>query len=237
MKLSKNIFSKNIFIINIIIFFIVILLIIYSKKYYSKKEEHYSNGFLDLLQYNGEPVKYNIDENNDKNNENNINKNNEPLKIYKHIFLKNNSQNNNISFEFYNKKMENYLVINGNNKNNMKIKDIDNKNVGNINHYKYNTFTTQYDDYNDNYNVDYTLLYNDKKLIKITYQNDIYYIIRDVKNKKYIISLFELNIGFINKINDKYNDNTYKLVIEEKYKKVLNIIGFGLIIEVLRNKL
>lgn len=229
MKLSKNIFSKNIFIINIIIFFIVILLIIYSIKYYSKKEEHYSNGILDLLQYNGEPIKYNIDENNDKNDENNTNKNNEPSKIYKHIFLKNNSQNNNISFEFYNKKMENYLVINGNNKNNMKIKDIDNKNVGNINHYKYNTFTTQYDDYN----VDYTLLYNDKKLIKITYENDIYYIIRDVKNKKYIISLFELNIGFIKKIND----NTYKLVIEEKYKIVLNIIGFGLIIEVLRNKL
>ena len=224
MKLSKNIFSKNIFIINIIIFFIVILLIIlYYKKYYNK--EHYSNGILDLLQYNGEPIKYNIDEN----NKDNIKKNNEPSKIYKHIFLKNNSKNNNISFEFYNKKMENYLIIKGYNKNNMKIEDIDNNNVGNINHYKYNTFTVQYDDYN----VDYTLLYNDNRLIKITLENDIYYIIEDVKNIKYKIYLFELDIGSINKINN----NKYKLIIEEKYKTVLNIIGFGLIIEVLRNKL
>jgi hypothetical protein len=228
MKLSKNIFSNNIFIINIIIFFIVFLLIIlYYKTYYNK--EHYSNGILDLLQYNGEPIKYNIDENTDENNKDNIKKNNEISKIYKHIFLKNNSKNNNISFKFYNKKMQNYLIIKGHNKNNMKIEDIDNNNFGNINHYKYNTFTTQYNDYN----VDYTLLYNDKRLIKITLENDIYYIIEDVKNKKYKIYLFELDIGSINKINN----NTYKLVIEEKYKTVLNIIGFGLIIEILRNKL
>ncbi len=227
MKLSKNIFSKNIFIINIIIFFIVILLIIYYKTYYNK--EHYSNGILDLLQYNGEPIKYNIGENTDENNKDNIKKNNKPSKIYKHIFLKNNSKNNNISFEFYNKKMENYLETKGNDINNIKIKDIDNKTIGNISHYKYNTFTANY----DNYNVDYTLLYNDKRLIKITLENDIYYIIEDVKNIKYKIYLFELDIGSINKINN----NKYKLIIEEKYKTVLNIIGFGLIIEVLRNKL
>ena len=65
------------------------------------------------------------------------------------------------------------------------------------------------------------------------YENDIYYIIQDVKKKKYIISLFELNIGSINKINN----NKYKISIEEKYKTVLNNIAFGLIIEVLRNKL
>ena len=125
--------------------------------------------------------------------------------------------------------MENYLLIKGKDKNNIKIKDIDNKNIGNITHFKYNTFTTNYDDYN----VDYTLLYNDKRLIKIMYENDIYYIIQDVKKKKYIISLFELNIGSINKINN----NKYKISIEEKYKTVLNNIAFGLIIEVLRNKL
>jgi hypothetical protein len=125
--------------------------------------------------------------------------------------------------------MENYLEIKGKDKNNIKIKDVDNKNIGNITHFKYNTFTTNYNDYN----VDYTLLYNDKRLIKIMYENDIYYIIEDVKKKKYIISLFELNIGSIEKINN----NTYKLSIEEKYKTVLNTIAFGLIIELLRNKL
>ena len=125
--------------------------------------------------------------------------------------------------------MANYLLIKGKDKNNIKIKDVDNKNIGNITHFKYNTFTTNYDDFN----VDYTLLYNDKRLIKIMYENDIYYIIQDVKRKKYIISLFELNIGSINKINN----NTYKISIEEKYKTVLNNIAFGLIIEVLRNKL
>ena len=226
MKLSKNTFSKNII---FIIFTIVIISISYLfyKKNYNK--EHYSNGILDLLQYNGEPIKYNINENTDENNKDNIKKNNESIRIYKHIFLKNNSKNNNISFEFYNKKMENYLIIKGHNKNNMKIEDIDNNNIGNINHYKYNTFTTKYDDYN----IDYTLLYNDKRLIKIILENDIYYIIEDIKNKKYKIYLFELDIGSINKINN----NTYKLMIDEKYKTVLNIIGLGLIIEILRNKL
>ncbi len=124
--------------------------------------------------------------------------------------------------------MEYYLTTKGKNKNNIKIKDIDNKNIGSISHFKYNTFTTVYDDYD----TDYTLLYNDKRLIKIMYENDIYYIIQDVKNKKYLISLFELNIGSINKINN----NTYKIIVEEKYKTVLNNIGFGLIIELLRNK-
>jgi hypothetical protein len=233
-KLSKNIFPKNIF---IIIFFIVILLILYLyyKKYYSNKE-HYSNGILDLLQYKGEPIKYNIDKNYDKNKDNkseNEEEEEEEKIIYKHIFLKNNSKNNTIVFDFYNKKMENYLIIKGKDKNNIKIKDVDNKNIGNIKHFKYNTFTTNYDDYN----VDYTLLYNDKRLIKIMYENDIYYISRniskDVKKKKYIISLFELNIGSIEKINN----NTYKINIEEKYKIVLNNIGFGLIIDLLRNKL
>ena len=225
MKLSKNIF----FIIFIIIFFIVILLIVYLyyKKYYSKNEEHYSNGLLDLLEYKGEPIKYNIDKNNKT--ENQEEEEEEIIIIYKHIYLKNNSKNENIVFDFYNKKMENYLLIKGKDKNNIKIKDIDNKNIGNITHFKYNTFTTNYDDYN----VDYTLLYNDKRLIKIMYENDIYYIIQDVKKKKYIISLFELNIGSINKINN----NTYKISIEEKYKTVLNNIAFGIIIEVLRNKL
>jgi hypothetical protein len=227
MKLSKNIFSKNIF---IIIFFILILLIIYLyyKKYASTKE-YYSNGFLDLIQYKSDPIKYNIVENKDENIDENKDENKQDEIIYKHIFLKNNSKNNNISFEIYNKKMENYLDIKGNDKNNIKIKDIDNKNIGNIKHYKYNTFTSLYDDYN----VDYTLLYNDKRLIKIIYENDVYYIIHDVKNKKYKISLFELNIGSIRKINN----NTYKLIIEEKYKTILNNIAFGLIIEVLRNKL
>ena len=57
MKLSKNTFSKNII---FIIFTIVIISISYLfyKKNYNK--EHYSNGILDLLQYNGEPIKYNI---------------------------------------------------------------------------------------------------------------------------------------------------------------------------------
>jgi hypothetical protein len=227
-KLFKNIFSKNIF---IIIFFIIILLILYLyyKKYYSNKE-HYSNGILDLLQYKGDPIKYNIDENKDDKDDKDNKKEDE--KIYKNIFLKNNSKNNNISFDFYNKKMENYLIIKGKDKNNIKIKDVDNTNIGNIKHFKYNTFTTQYDDYN----VDYTLLYNDKRLIKIMHENDIYYISRDItqdiKNKKYIISLFELNIGTIEKINN----NTYNLIIEEKYKTVLNNIAFGLIINLLRNK-
>jgi len=221
--------SKNIF---IIIFIIVILLILYLyyKKYYSNKE-HYSNGILDLLQYNGDPIKYNINENiDDKTDKDNDKK--EEI-IYKHIFLKNNSKNENISFNFYNKKMENYLAIKGKDKNNIKIKDVDNTNIGNIKHFKYNTFTTQYDDYN----VDYTLLYNDKRLIKIMYENDIYYISQYIKNKKYIISLFGLNIGNIKKINNNTYNNTYKISIEEKYKSVLNNIAFGLIIEVLRNKL
>jgi hypothetical protein len=217
MKLSKNIF----YIIFFLIFFIIILL--YYKKYYSKKEEHYSNGLLDLLEYKGEPIKYNIDKNNKTENK----EEEEEEIIYKHIYLKNNSKNDSIVFYFYNKKMENYLLIKGKNKNNIKIKDVDNKNIGNITHFKYNTFTTNYDDYN----VDYTLLYNDKRLIKIMYENDIYYIIQDVKKKKYIISLFELNIGSINKINN----NTYKISIEEQYKNILNIISFGFIIELLRN--
>jgi hypothetical protein len=124
--------------------------------------------------------------------------------------------------------MENYLCTKGKDKNNIKIKDVDNINIGNITHFKYNTFTTVYNDYN----VDYTLLYNDKRLIKIMYENDIYYISEDVKNKKYIISLFELNIGSIKKINN----NTYKLIIDEKYKTTLNNIAFGLIIDLLRNE-
>ena len=224
MKLSKNIFSKNIFFIIFLIIFLIIVLLYYTK-YYSKNEEHYSNGLLDLLEYKGDPIKYNIDKNNKTENQ----EEEEEKIIYKHIYLENNSKNNNIIFDFYNKKMENYLLIKGKDKNNIKIKDIDNKNIGNITHFKYNTFTTNYDDYN----VDYTLLYNDKRLIKIMYENDIYYIIQDVKKKKYIISLFELNIGSINKINN----NKYKISIEEKYKTVLNNIAFGLIIEVLRNKL
>ena len=224
MKLSKNIFSKNIFFIIFFIIFLIIILL-YYKKYYSKNEEHYSNGLLDLLEYKGDPIKYNIDKNNKTENE----EEEEEEIIYKHIYLKNNSKNDNIVFDFYNKKMENYLSIKGKDKNNIKIKNVDNKNIGNITHFKYNTFTTNYDDFN----VDYTLLYNDKRLIKIMYENDIYYIIQDVKKKKYIISLFELNIGSINKINN----NTYKISIEEKYKTVLNNIAFGLIIEVLRNKL
>ena len=230
MKLSKNIFSKNIFFIIFFIIFLIFILL-YYKKYYSKKEEHYSNGILDLLQYKGDPIKYNIDENKDNKNDKDNKKKDEI--IYKHIFLKNNSKNNSIVFDFYNKKMENYLTIKGKDKNNIKIKDVDNTNIGNIKHFKYNTFTTNYDDYN----VDYTLLYNDKRLIKIMYENDIYYISRDIKNKKYIISLFELNIGSINKINNNRYNNTYKISIEEKYKTVLNNIAFGLIIEVLRNKL
>ena len=225
MKLSKNIFSKNIFFIIFLIIFLIIVLLYYTK-YYSKNEEHYSNGLLDLLEYKGEPIKYNIDKNNKTENKE---EEEEEKIIYKHIYLENNSKNNNIIFDFYNKKMENYLLIKGKDKNNIKIKDVDNKNIGNITHFKYNTFTTNYDDFN----VDYTLLYNDKRLIKIMYENDIYYIIQDVKKKKYIISLFELNIGSINKINN----NTYKISIEEKYKTVLNNIAFGLIIEVLRNKL
>ncbi len=229
-KLSKNFFSKNIFFIIFFIIFLIIILL-YYKKYYSKNEEHYSNGLLDLLQYKGEPIKYNIDDKDNK-TENQEEEDKEEI-IYKHIFLKNNSKNDNILFDFYNKKMENYLSIKGKDKNNIKIKDVDNKNIGNITHFKYNTFTTNYDDYN----VDYTLLYNDKRLIKIMYENDIYYIIQDVKKKKYIISLFELNIGSINKINNNTYNNTYKLSIEEKYKTILNIIAFGLIIELLRNKL
>ena len=212
MKLSKNIF---------IIFLIIFLILIYYKKYYSKKEEHYSNGILDLLSYNGEPIKYNIEEN--KHYEKKKDEKKDEI-IYKHIYLKNNSD----IFKFYNKKNENYLIINAQNKNNIKIKDVDNKNIGNIKHFKYNTFTSLYDDYN----VDYTLLYNDKRLIKIIYENDIYYIVQDIKNKKYKIFLFELNIGSIEKINNKY-----KIIIKEEYKTILNTIAFGLVIEVLRNKL
>jgi len=217
--------SKNIYIIIIFIIIISILYLFYKKYNISKKEEHYSNGLLDLLEYKGEPIKYNIDESSTENTDEKKDKKEDEI-IYKHIFLKNNNEN--ISFEFYNKKMENYLFTKGTDVNNIKIKTIDNTNIGYISHFKYNTFTTNYDDNN----VDYTLLYNDKRLIKIMYENDIYYIIEDVKNKKYKIYLFELNIGNINKINN----NTYKIVIDEKYKIVLNNIAFGLIIELLRNK-
>ena len=83
MKLSKNIFSKNIFFIIFLIIFLIIVLLYYTK-YYSKNEEHYSNGLLDLLEYKGDPIKYNIDKNNKTENQ----EEEEEKIIYKHIYRK-----------------------------------------------------------------------------------------------------------------------------------------------------
>jgi hypothetical protein len=221
--------SKYIFLLIIIL---ILLLLIYNKynneynnEYNKKVLENYSNGLLDLLQYKGEPIKYKLenddldvkkDEINTKKDENNIK--------YKYIFLK--KYDNNNLYKLFNQKYKNYLIINGRN-NKFRIKTVDDKNIGYINHYKYNT----YNSYFNKKNIDYTILYNDKKLIKIFYNNDTYYINNTKKKNNYTISLYLLNIGEIKKINI----NTYKITIEEQYKNILNIISFGLIIELLRN--
>jgi hypothetical protein len=219
----KNKYYFNLIII-LIIWYSIFLYLIY--KYYNKKIiEKYSNGFLDLLQYKGEPIKYKLDNNesNFKKNDLNIKKDENIIK-YKYIFLKTYDSTN--LYKLFNQKYKNYLIINGRN-NKFKIKTVDDKNIGYINHYKYNT----YNSYFNKNNIDYTILYNDTKLIKILYNNNTYYINKTKKKNNYTISLYLLNIGEIKKINN----NTYKISIEEQYKNILNIISFGFIIELLRN--
>jgi hypothetical protein len=214
--------SKYIFLLIIIL---ILLLLIYNE-YNKKIVENYSNGLLDLLQYKGEPIKYKLenDESDFKKDKINIKKDENIIK-YKYIFLKTYGNNNNL-YKLFNPKYKNYLIINGKN-NKFRIKTIDGKNIGNINHYKYNT----YNSYFNKNNINYTILYNDNKLIKILYNNNTYYINKTKKKNIYIISLYLLNIGEIKKINN----NTYKINIEEQYKNILNIISFGFIIELLRN--
>jgi hypothetical protein len=212
--------NKYIFLLIIIL---ILLLLIYNQ-YNKKIIENYSNGLLDLLQYKGEPKKYKLenDESDLKKNEINTKKDENIIK-YKYIFLKN--YNNNL-YKLFNVKYKNYLIINGKNKK-FKIKTVDKKNVGYINHYKYNI----YNSYFNKNSIDYTMLYNDKKLIKILYNNDTYYINKTKQKNNYTISLYLLNIGEIKKINI----NTYKITVEEQYKNILNIISFAFIIELLRN--
>ena len=215
-------YSKIIFLLIIIL---ILLLLIYNQ-YNKKVVEKYSNGLLDLLQYKGEPVKYKLENDELDIKKDDINtKKDENIIKYKYIFLKTYEKNNNL-YKLFNPKYKNYLIINGKN-NKFKIKTVDDKNVGYINHYKYNT----YNSYFNKNSIDYTILYNDKKLIKILYNNDTYYINNTKKKNNYTISLYLLNIGEIKKINN----NTYKISIEEQYKNILNIISFGLIIELLRN--
>jgi hypothetical protein len=214
--------SKYIFLLIIII--LILLLLIYNQ-YNNKVIENYSNGLLDLLQYKGERIKYKLenDELEDFKKDEINTKKDENIKKYKYIFLKN--YDNNL-YKLFNPKYKNYLIINGKN-NKFRIKTVDKKNLGYINHYKYNT----YNSYFNKNNIDYTILYNDKKLIKILYNNDTYYINKTKKKNNYTISLYLLNIGEIKKINI----NTYKITVEEQYKNILNIISLGFIIELLRN--
>ena len=214
--------SKYIFLLIIII--LILLLLIYNQ-YNKKVVEKYSNGLLDLLQYKGEPVKYKLENDESEVKKDDINtKKDENIIKYKYIFLKTYDDTN--LYKLFNTKYKNYLIINGRN-NKFRIKTIDDKNAGHINHYKYNT----YNSYFNKNNIDYTILYNDTKLIKILYNNNTYYINKTKKKNNYTISLYLLNIGEIKKINI----NTYKITIEEEYKNILNIISFVFIIELLRN--
>jgi hypothetical protein len=212
--------SKYIFLLIIIL---ILLLLIYNQ-YNKKIVENYNNGLLDLLQYKGEPIKYKL-ENDDSDVKKSDVKIDENIIKYNYIFLKKYNDNKNL-YKLFNTKYKNYLIINGRN-NKFKIKTVDDKNIGYINHYKYNI----YNSYFNKNNIDYTILYNDRKLIKILYNNNTYYINKTKKNNNYTISLYLLNIGEIKKINS----NTYKIIIEEQYKNILNIISFGFIIELLRN--
>lgn len=145
--------------------------------------------------------------------------------IYKSISLINRSVDKGndiiVNYNFLDKDGNMYLVVNGlynNFEKNLVIKDVNGRELAHINHDKYS---------------DYSFIWNDKRVyfkyyrkLKIQIEGDLNIFYLD-GNKIYV---FGKEIGKIVEI-DNNNKKKREIIVEEDYKKYMNIIGVGYIIQ------
>jgi hypothetical protein len=150
--------------------------------------------------------------------------------IYKSISLINRSVDKGndiiVNYNFLDKDGNMYLVVNGlynNFEKNLVIKDVNGRELAHINHDKYS---------------DYSFIWNDKRVyfkyygkLKIQIEGDLNIFYLD-GNKIYV---FGKEIGKIVEI-DNNNKKKREIIVEEDYKKYMNIIGVGYIIQSLLDK-
>jgi hypothetical protein len=144
--------------------------------------------------------------------------------IYKSISLINRSVDKGndiiVNYNFLDKDGNMYLVVNGlynNFEKNLVIKDVNGRELAHINHDKYS---------------DYSFIWNDKRVyfkyygkLKIQIEGDLNIFYLD-GNKIYV---FGKKIGKIVEIDN--NKKKREIIVEEDYKKYMNIIGVGYIIQ------
>ncbi len=145
--------------------------------------------------------------------------------IYKSISLINRSADKGndiiVNYNFLDKEGNMYLAVNGlynNFEKNLVIKDVNGRELAHINHDKYS---------------DYSFIWNDKRVyfkyygkLKIQIEGDLNIFYLD-GNKIYV---FGKEIGKIVEI-DNNNKKKREIIVEEDYKKYMNIIGVGYIIQ------
>jgi hypothetical protein len=203
----------------LLISYIILVLIIYHLYRKEIVVEPFTE-FLKIL--SGESVITPPMDNNDKMLEEEDNEQKNQV-IYKSISLINRSveKGNDIivNYNFLDKDGNMYLVVNGlynNFEKNLVIKDVNGRELAHINHDKYS---------------DYSFIWNDKRVyfkyygkLKIQIEGDLNIFYID-GNKIYV---FGKEIG---KIVESGSNKKREIIVEEDYKKYMNIIGVGYIIQ------
>lgn len=204
----------NIKFLAILLFILYIFMLFYTYYYRTNIEN-----FIDLLTNNN--VKSNIQLDTKVNTKTYIKRNIKNIKS-KILYLE---LNKDISY-FYNSSKDKYMICTYNIFNYQKeliLTNLDNEVIGNLINEIYNKIILKINYYKTNIIVEYLNNYNK---IKIYLENDdkFFYIYKN--NSLYNIDVYQLNIGYITL--DK--DNMYKISVEEKYKKYLNLFALGFIL-------
>ena len=219
--------NNSITFFNIIMIIIILLLIFYLNYDFNNiKIENFSNNsgtFLELIQYNGEKIRYKLAEDDSNNVNNNVNKD-EKVNKKEYIEYIINTNNSNTKFNIK-KNKENKLNIIA--KNNKSILNVNNN--FDIIHTKYNNYSSP--------DAMFSMLF-DSNIMKIEINDDIYYI---TSNNK--IKYFDKIIGNITKINnnkylikvkfDNNNDNNDNKIENDK---IVEQILYGYVIHLLNEK-
>ena len=144
--------------------------------------------------------------------------------IYKSISLINRSVEKGndiiINYNFLDRDGNMYIVVNGlynNFEKNLVIKDVNGRELAHINHDKYS---------------DYSFIWNDKRVyfkyygkLKIQIEGDLNIFYLDVNHKIYV---FGKEIG---KIVESGSNKRMEIIMDSDYKKYMNIMGIGYIIQ------
>lgn len=158
----------------------------------------------------------------------------------RYIYIKNNL-NNPTKYMFYNKKNKNYANLNINiNHDKLVIYNISNTKIGELTKHIYNDYFIKSDIFsNKEINVNFMNYYKDVK-INIEGDDKYFFIKKYNENIKtntntnnntnnenilYNIYLYGLKIGKIKNLKKIDDNNIYKIIIYEEYKKYLNIFG------------